>query len=160
MPASFASASSGSRPELVTASYRRLRQLGFDEPAAANLAAFKRGFEVTSQPWTVRQLTHLLFLRELRRAGGNWAGTDDRADSAERTPDLPVAESTAAIEKAPSSPARQAHRGDADPSDGRVTLLTLFRSMAGPNASLDLPRLSNPPRPRLDPAGDADREGG
>jgi hypothetical protein len=48
-------------------------------------------------------------------------------------------------------------RAPVQPSGGAVTLLTLFRSMAGPTSTLDLLRPSVPLRP--DVAGDADREG-
>jgi hypothetical protein len=72
---------SGSRPELMSATYRRLRRMGFDDPEAANLTALTDGFRITSQPWTIRELTHLLFLRELARARGAWSGYDDRASA-------------------------------------------------------------------------------
>jgi hypothetical protein len=117
--------------------------MDFDDAEAANLTALKNGFGITSQPWTVRELTHLLFLRELRRVGRRWSDADDRVDESDglRVPAVP-----------------SSRRENADPSDGRVTLLTLFRSMAPPNATLDLLRPSVPPRP--DAAGDSDRKGG
>jgi hypothetical protein len=71
-------ATSGSRPDLISATYRRLRRMGFDDPEAANISALTDGFRITSQPWTIRELTHLLFLRELDRARGEWSGAGDR----------------------------------------------------------------------------------
>jgi hypothetical protein len=140
------------RPFPIAATYRQLLQMGFDGPEAANLAALRFGVEITPQPWTVRELTHLLFLRQLRRAGRQKYDAKDRADGADGGPEResvnPV-KSPAVVCRAP-----------ADPSGGGVTLLTLLRSIAGPNATLDLVRPSATPHPRLNPAGDADREGG
>ena len=83
--------------------------------SAASLTALGNGVAVTSQPWTVRELAHLL------------AG-------------------------------QSSHRCDADPLADRVTLLTLFRAMAGSNATFQAVRPSV--APRLDAAGDADLKGG
>jgi hypothetical protein len=135
--------------------------MGLDDPHAANLTALKNGFRITSQPWTVRELTHLLFLRESRRAGRRWSDADDRADCSHgsRVPGLKDRAPAPPVGDGPSSPAGPSKlRENADPADGRVTLLTLFRSMAPPNATLDLLRPSVPPRP--DAAGDSDRKGG
>ena len=160
MTATIGVATSGSRPELISATYRRLRRMGFDGPEAANLAAIKNGFGITSQPWTVRVLVHVVFLHESCRVGDRWADADDRADRSDET------RVPALVDRAPrptfevgasAPPGWLEHRDDAV-SDGRVTLLTLFRSMAGPNATLDLLRPSAPPR--FDAAGDSDRKGG
>lgn len=154
MSASFGAATSESRPELISATYRRLQRLGFDDAAAANLAAVKNGFAIISQPWTVQELTHLLFLRELRHAGRRWSDPDDRADSGVQAPASVIAERAAADDRAPASPPGGTHLCNADPSDGRVTLV---RSMAGPNATLDLFRRSALPGPGA--AGGRDGEG-
>ena len=161
MTPTIGAATSGSRPELISATYRRLRRMGFDDPGAANLTALKSGFGITSQPWTVREVTHLLFVRESRRVGRLWSGAEDRLDwSAGTRVPAPVDGAPApTVEDGASLPAvRSRHRDDIDPSDGRVTLLTLFRAMAGPNATLDRLRPSAPPR--LDAGGHSDREGG
>jgi len=131
MPASIGAAMSGSRPELISATYRRLRRMGFDDAEAANLTALTNGFAVGSQPWKVRELTRLLFLRALARTRGEWSGAEDRASShvgggwrvSGRTPRY------------------------LDQSDGRITLLTLFHAAAGPAATLDrlAPRALHPP---------------
>jgi hypothetical protein len=144
MSATYGSAIPGSRPELITATYRRLRWLGFDDPEAANLTAVMNGFGIASQPWRVGELTHLLFLRELRLTGRRWWDADDRADGTDTTPVPSLAD--------------RSPRDDADPSDGRVTLLTLFRSMAGPAATNDLLRRSAHLRP--DAGGGSKRERG
>jgi hypothetical protein len=124
--------------------------VGFDAPEAANLTALTFGLEITRQPWTVREVTHLLFLRLLRRAGHAWVNSEDLADGTDGTPvPVPVDPATAAA---------LGRRAPGDPCGAAVTLLTLFRSMAGPTGILDLPRPSVPPRP--DAAGDAAREGG
>lgn len=151
----------GSRPELISATYRRLRRMGFDDPEAANLIALKNGFRITSQPWTLRELAHLLFLRDSCRVGRRWSDADDSADGShgsrlpgpvDRAPAPPVGDG-------PSAPAVASKpREDADSADGRVTLLTLFRSVARPNATLDL--LRPPVAPRPDAAGDSDPKGG
>jgi len=78
MTATHGLATSASRPELISVTYRRLRRVGFDDPEAANITAFTDGFRITSQPWTIWELTHLLFLREIDRARGEWSGADDR----------------------------------------------------------------------------------
>jgi hypothetical protein len=84
MTPAIGAATSGSRPELISAMYRRLRRLGFDDPEAANLTALTNGFGITSQPWRIRELTHLLFLRELRRVGRRWSDADDPSSAATR----------------------------------------------------------------------------
>jgi len=77
MTATFGGATHGSRPELVTATYRRLRRMGFEDPEAANLTALRNGVGITAQPWTVRERAHLLFLCELHRTGRQWSDADD-----------------------------------------------------------------------------------
>ena len=84
MSATIRGVISGSRPDLIGAAYRRLRRMGFDDTGAANLTALKNGLGIAEQPWTVRELDHLLFLRESRR-GGRWSGAEDRLDASDRT---------------------------------------------------------------------------
>jgi hypothetical protein len=161
MTATVGVATSGSRPELINDTYRRLLRIGFDDAEATNLAAFKSGFGICGQPWTVREVTNLLFVRESRRVGRRWSDADDRADGTDRTPvparvDRPPVLAVGDETSVPVVESRHSH--DAVPSDGRVTLLTLFRSSAGPNATLDLLRPSAPLP--LDGAGDSDRRGG
>jgi hypothetical protein len=161
MTATVGVATSGSRPELINDAYWRLRRMGFDDPDAANLAALSNGFGICAQPWTVREVTHILFLRESYRVGRLWSDTDDRADGTEWSPvPAPVERVPApAVEDGATVLAVPARHGDEAPSsDGRVTLLTLFRSMAGPGATLDSLRPSTPSR--LDATGDSGREGG
>ena len=83
MIATDAAATSGSRPEPVSVTYRRLQRMGFGDPQAANLTALTNGFGITSQPWRVRELEHLLFLRELCRTGRRWSVKSDRASRIE-----------------------------------------------------------------------------
>jgi len=140
------------RPIPIAATYRQLSQMGFHATEAANLAALTFGFEITPQPWTVRELSHLLFLRQLHRDGRTWVDADDRSDGA----DVDLMSRSVG----PVGPPAVGRRSPADSSDGRVTLLTLFRSMAGPNASLDLLRRSASPGSPLNGGGDGAREGG
>lgn len=159
MTAAVGAATSGPRPELISATYRRFQRMGFADPEAANLTALKSGFGITSQPWSVWELAHLLFLRELRFVGRRWSDADDRFDADDGTPVVAMGNQapTSAVGNRASPPVpRSGRRDDADPRDGAVTLLTLLRSMAGPNATLDLLRGSA--SPRLDATGDADRE--
>jgi hypothetical protein len=79
MSGSFAPSTPGARTVTLTAKYRRLRQLGFDDRAAANLTAVWMGIPVGRVPWKVRELTHLAFLNELARRGAAWSGPDDVA---------------------------------------------------------------------------------
>jgi hypothetical protein len=156
MTPTIGAATSGSRPELISATYRRFRRMGFDDPQAANLTALTNGFGITTQPWRVRELTHLLFLSASRRVGRWWSDADDRVDCRDgmRVPPPVNRTLTPTVGDGASPRAMRSTHGDCEPSDGRVTLLTLFRAMAGPNATLDL--LRPPARPRLDP----DSEGG
>lgn len=116
MSASFGAATSESRPELIHATYRRLRQLGFDDPVAANLTAFGSGFLIGTQPWKVRELTHLLFLRELASTRGEWTGAQDRALT-NVDDGLAGAPTGAAL---PGSERRPDHPADALPGRGRL----------------------------------------
>jgi hypothetical protein len=147
MTATDGVATSGSRPELISATYRRLQRMGFGDPEAANLTALKNGVAICTEPWTVRELTHLLFLRTLHGAGGRWSDSDDRVDSAL------LVRGRASIPAGQSKPRAHNHQ-----ANGAVTLLTLFRSVAGPNATSDPLRRSA--SPRLDAAGDSSQEGG
>lgn len=68
---------SHSRREPIGAAYQRLRRLGLDDAQAANLTALTYGIRICPQPWTVRELAHLLFLRDGRR-NGRWSDASDR----------------------------------------------------------------------------------
>jgi hypothetical protein len=60
--------------------------MDFGDPEAANLTAYVSGIAIGAVPWTVRELTHLLFLRELALTRGEWSGADDRpGPSAEKS---------------------------------------------------------------------------
>jgi hypothetical protein len=59
----------------AAATYRELVSRGLDANAAANLTAFINGIRVGRQPWTIDEISHLLFLRELYRIG--WFGPID-----------------------------------------------------------------------------------
>jgi hypothetical protein len=135
--------------------------MGFGDPEAGNLTALASGIGITSQPWTVREVAHLLFVLELHRVCRLWSGTDDRADGSEgsRVP-APVHRAPAppVVDKPPIQPVQPGHRGDVGSSDGRVTLLTLFRWMAGPSATLDQLRRSSPDG--RDTASGSDGQGG
>jgi hypothetical protein len=161
MSAPLGLALSASRRELVSVTYRRLRWLEFGPTEAANLTAIKNGLGITPQPWAVRELAHLLFLRDLHRGREQWSDPDDRAD-AETWTVAPAAEDLApgqdALDGAPGRAARCNPRQDGDPPDGRITLLSLFRSIAGPDASLDPNRAPAPPL--SDPGDGTHREVG
>jgi hypothetical protein len=49
--------------------YRQLVSRGLDPSEAANLTAFVNGLAVGAQPWTINEVGHVLFLRELCRVG-------------------------------------------------------------------------------------------
>jgi hypothetical protein len=121
MTATVGVATSGSRPELIKEAYRRLRRMGFDAAEATNLTALRNGFGICAQPWTFREVTHLLFLRELDHTGRRWSGADDR-----------VAEDLGEEWRIP-----QRRTWDVDRTDGRVTLQTLLAAVAGPTAKLE-----------------------
>jgi hypothetical protein len=53
----------------VRSTYGQLISRGFDPAEAANLTALVNGIPVDMQPWTTTGISHLLFLRELSRAG-------------------------------------------------------------------------------------------
>ncbi|MGH2446223.1 MAG: hypothetical protein ACRDGD_09315 [Candidatus Limnocylindria bacterium] len=65
----------------ISTTYRRLRVLGFAEHEAGDFTAYVSGIAIGLVPWTIRELTHLLFLRELARTRGEWSGADDRAST-------------------------------------------------------------------------------
>jgi hypothetical protein len=161
MRATIGSATAGPRPGLISATYQRLRRMGFEDPAAANLTALNSGLGLSSQPWTIREVNHLLFLRESRRVGHRWSHADDRVDGTDWTgvpPMVDRAPAAAASHEPRVTAAQSSQRDGSDPTPGPVTLLTLFRSMAGPDASLD--DLRRPASPRLDAGGGPDGEGG
>jgi hypothetical protein len=136
-------------PLSIGATYRQLLQVGFDAPEAANLTALTFGLEITPQPWTVREVTHVLFLRHLRRANLDSVNSDHRANGTDGNPvPAPVDPATA--------PARWG-RAPFDPCGGAMTLLTLFGSTAGRTATPGVLRRSVP---QLDASGNADWEGG
>jgi hypothetical protein len=136
------STATADRNGTISATYRRLRILGFDEREAGNLSAYVSGIAIGPQPWTVRELTHVLFMREMYRVGRGWSGADDRAAAVDGAR-LPIGEGKPL---------------DPDASDGRVTLLTFFRGMSGPGANLE--QLAPPAHRDTDVLGDRDREGG
>jgi hypothetical protein len=136
------SASFGSQPERLTAAYRRLRRLGFDDPAVADLTAVRSGFAIGSQPWRVRELTYLLFLRDLAGTRGEWSGAEDRASNR--------------IGDRWRLPARAPRY--LDTSDGSITLLTLFQAAASRPATLD--RLAPMPLRLPSASPEPPREGG
>jgi len=57
------------RPERPGATYRQLVSKGFASGEAANLTAFLKGLPIGEQPWTLRQVNALLFLRTLHEGG-------------------------------------------------------------------------------------------
>ena len=59
------------------ADYRELVTRGLEPREAANVAAVVAGIPISSEPWTIREISHLLFLRALREAGR--FGPDDGA---------------------------------------------------------------------------------
>jgi hypothetical protein len=60
------------------AAYRQLLMQGLAPDEAANITAVMRGLPVGKTPWTVREISHLLFLRAMRDAGR--FGPDDIVD--------------------------------------------------------------------------------
>ena len=161
MSATIGTATSGSRPEPISLTHRRLQRMGFRDVEAANLIALKSGFGITSQPWSVRELAHLLFVRELRRADRRWCDANDRVNGDDGTSLAAIGEpaSTSLVgdQALPPMP-RSGRRDGGDPRDGAVTLLTLLRSMAGPNATLEM--LGHSDTPPLGAAGESGREDG
>jgi hypothetical protein len=57
------------RPIAAQSTYRQLVSRGLDLSEAANLTAFINGLAICVQPWTISELNHVLFLRELYRLG-------------------------------------------------------------------------------------------
>lgn len=49
--------------------YRSLTALGLTPDEAANLTAFMCGIPIEGAHWSIRQVSELLFLRELERSG-------------------------------------------------------------------------------------------
>ena len=104
----------------ISSMYRHLRILGFDEREAGNLTAYANGIAICPQPWTVREVTHLVFLREMNRVR-HWSNADDRA----------------AIGDDRGTPISRPNLRDAGSSDSRVTLQSLFRGISGAGANLE-----------------------
>jgi hypothetical protein len=67
----------GTIPRPAT-SYRQLVMRGLAPSEAANITAVMRGIPLGATPWTVREISHLLFLRAMRDAGR--FGRDDGVD--------------------------------------------------------------------------------
>jgi hypothetical protein len=63
------------------ATYRQLVTRGFASGEAANLTAYLNDLPIGDQPWTLRQVNAVLFLRKLREAGrfGTGDGATDGA---------------------------------------------------------------------------------
>jgi hypothetical protein len=51
------------------AAYRQLMMRGLAPGEAANITAVMRGIPIGETPWTVREISHLLFLRAMRDEG-------------------------------------------------------------------------------------------
>jgi outer membrane receptor for Fe3+-dicitrate len=51
------------------AAYRQLLMRGLAPDEAANITALMRGIPIGVTPWTVREISHLLFLRAMHDAG-------------------------------------------------------------------------------------------
>jgi hypothetical protein len=66
------------KPHSAAATYRQLVTRGLDPNEAANLTAFLNGLAIGPQPWEISEVSNLLFLRELVRAGR--FGLDDWED--------------------------------------------------------------------------------
>jgi len=60
------------------AAYRQLMMQGLAPDEAANITAVMRGLPVRATPWTVREISHLLFLRAMHDSGR--FGPDDVVD--------------------------------------------------------------------------------
>ena len=52
-----------------TATYRDLVTRGFASGEAANLTAYLNDLPIEEQPWTLRQVNAVVFLRKLRESG-------------------------------------------------------------------------------------------
>jgi hypothetical protein len=64
-------------PRTASTTYRNLLARGLAPDEAANLTAFLAGLALGDRPWTLAQVTRLLFLRELARTG-RVGGVDPR----------------------------------------------------------------------------------
>lgn len=62
-----------------TATYRDLVIRGFASGEAANLTAYLNDLPIEEQPWTLRQVNAVVFLRKLRESGQ--FGSNDGARS-------------------------------------------------------------------------------
>jgi len=141
MTATVAAVTSGSRPELICDTYRRLQRMGFTDGQAANLVALRCGVVVATRPWTIRELAHLHFLRETRRVGRRWSGADDRAAATDELRSGISADRTSAHGVGLSEPAAPTGRRDgADPLDGAARFLAVLQSLAGADPTLELLR--------------------
>ena len=65
-----------------TATYRDLVVRGFASGEAANLTAYLNDLPIEEQPWTLRQVNAVLFLRKLRETGQFGANDGGRSASA------------------------------------------------------------------------------
>jgi hypothetical protein len=63
------------------ATYRQLVTRGFASGEAANLTAYLNDLPIADQPWTLRQVSAVLFLQKLREAG-RFGPADGAADGA------------------------------------------------------------------------------
>ena len=61
----------GPKPGPAAAAYRQLVMKGLAPQEAANVVATIAGIPIVAQPWTLREVNHLVFLRTLR-VGGRW----------------------------------------------------------------------------------------
>lgn len=55
--------------QVTRSTYRRLTMRGLAPDEAANLTAFLCGIPIAQVHWSLRQVNHLLFLREMARTG-------------------------------------------------------------------------------------------
>lgn len=68
-PGHPAESASSATAHPARSTYRQLVSRGLEPDEAANLTAFINGISVGAQPWTINEVSHLLFLRELNRDG-------------------------------------------------------------------------------------------
>ena len=64
-----------SKPGPAASAYRQLVMKGLEPQEAANVVAVMAGIGIVAQPWTLREVNHLVFLRALR-VGGSWGPLD------------------------------------------------------------------------------------
>jgi hypothetical protein len=69
------------------ATYRDLVIRGFASTEAANLTAYLHDLPIEEQPWTLRQVNAVLFLRKLRETGQFGANDGGRSPFAGPQPD-------------------------------------------------------------------------